>query len=567
MFIGLLFAMLFLSTIPALDGYLAKIFINKVNSDFTSRDYIFFPFIFFLWWESINIVWRLADYCLLKTLPNLKITITKVTVNYCFGHSYKYFQENFSGSIANKISDLAKGIESLIKIFFLEFIRKSFIIIFSVMTLYFVHPIFAILLAFWCGIFIILSQIFARRIEALSNNFAENRSLSFGKMLDSIANISNIRIFARRKYEIEYLGGYYQQTKQKDQNLKWYELKTNYIKGFFNSISISLMILGLVYFKGQNIITIGDFALILTICLAVLNDIWDFSRELSEFSEQVGVCNQSLKLVNTEYGIKDAPDAKPLKLSRGEVIFDKVNFSYQGRHNLFGNKSVLISPGQKVGLVGYSGSGKSTFVNLIIRLFDVTSGRILIDGQDITKITQDSLREAIGFIPQDPILFHRSLKDNIRYGKPEASNEEVYAASKSAHAHDFIIKTPDGYDTLVGERGIKLSGGQRQRIAIARAILKNAPILILDEATSSLDSITEKHIQDSLYQLMEGKTTIVVAHRLSTLLQMDRIMVFNRGEIIQDGKHSDLINQKGLYKTLWDAQVQGFLPARKKYYN
>jgi ATP-binding cassette subfamily B protein len=216
-----------------------------------------------------------------------------------------------------------------------------------------------------------------------------------------------------------------------------------------------------------------------------------------------------------------------------------------------------------VGLVGYSGSGKSTFVNLILRLYDINKGRILIDGQDIRVVTQNSLHAAIAMIPQDPSLFHRSLMDNIRYGRIDATDDEVIEAAIHAHAHDFIIQLPRGYNSLVGERGVKLSGGQRQRIAIARAILKNAPILILDEATSQLDSVTESIIQKALHKMMQNKTTIVIAHRLSTLLHMDRILVFNEGKIIEDNTHKKLLNQGGLYKELWDAQISGFIPQNK----
>ncbi len=210
--------------------------------------------------------------------------------------------------------------------------------------------------------------------------------------------------------------------------------------------------------------------------------------------------------------------------------------------------------------MGYSGSGKSTFVSLILRLYEVTDGRILIDGHDIKDITEDSLRRNIALIPQDPSLFHRSIMDNIRYGRTDATDEEVIEAAKSSHAHEFISRLPEGYQSLVGERGVKLSGGQRQRIAIARAILKKAPILILDEATSQLDSVTESYIQESFGALMQGKTTIVIAHRLSTLLHMDRILVFDKGKIVEDGTHHELLKSGGLYKTLWDAQVGGFLP-------
>jgi ATP-binding cassette subfamily B protein len=260
---------------------------------------------------------------------------------------------------------------------------------------------------------------------------------------------------------------------------------------------------------------------------------------------------------------KDIPGATKLIVSNGRICFDNVHFKYANAAHLFEYKSVVIESGQKVGLVGYSGGGKTTFVNLILRLHDVDAGIISIDNQNINAVTQDSLHKAIGMIPQDPSLFHRTLMENIRYGNINATDKEVIEAAIKAHAHEFISKLMDGYQSPVGERGVKLSGGQRQRIAIARAILKNAPILILDEATSQLDSVTENLIQESLTELMQNKTTIVIAHRLSTLLNMDRILVFDQGQIVEDGAHRELISKNGLYKILWDAQVGGFLPDKK----
>jgi ATP-binding cassette subfamily B protein len=262
--------------------------------------------------------------------------------------------------------------------------------------------------------------------------------------------------------------------------------------------------------------------------------------------------------------IVDLVSAKPLKVTQGKIEFKQVSFHYDEGTHLFKNKNIIIPAGQKVGLVGFSGSGKSTFVNLILRLFDVESGEITIDGQNIKVVTQASLRENIAMIPQDISLFHRTLMDNIRYGRIEASDLDVIEASKKAHCHEFITQLADGYQSLVGERGIKLSGGQRQRIAIARAMLKNAPILILDEATSALDSMTEKHIQDGLHLLMKNRTTIVIAHRLSTLSEMDRILVFDLGKIIEDGTHETLINANGHYARMWQMQAGGFLPSSQE---
>jgi len=283
------------------------------------------------------------------------------------------------------------------------------------------------------------------------------------------------------------------------------------------------------------------------------------SIELPNLFKESGICRQALSMLQEPISLADAPGAQELEVTKGKIHFQKVHFQYGKTTPLFSNKSVVIQPGQKVGLVGYSGSGKTTFVNLILRFFDIQSGQILIDGQDIANVTQESLRKKIALIPQDPSLFHRSLLENIRYGRVEASDPEVMEAAQKAHAHEFIMALPEGYNTLVGERGIKLSGGQRQRVAIARAILKDAPILILDEATSALDSFTESQIQESLAVLMEERTTLVVAHRLSTLLSMDRILVFDRGKIIEDGSHAALLEKKGLYYSLWKSQVGGFL--------
>jgi ATP-binding cassette subfamily B protein len=301
--------------------------------------------------------------------------------------------------------------------------------------------------------------------------------------------------------------------------------------------------------------------MIFTINNWIINDMWNVTNQMQSFLEDLGTVDQALGILKEPLKIKDG--SNELQVTKGEIIFENVKFSYSGDQPIFTEKSVTIYPGQKVGLVGHSGSGKSTFVNLILRLFDVDGGRILIDGQDISETTLNSLHRAIGTIPQDPSLFHRSLFENIAYGSENsaqtATRQEAIEAAKKAHAHKFIEKLPGGYSSLVGERGIKLSGGQRQRISIARAFLKNAPILILDEATSQLDSITENLIQESLKNLMRNKTTLVIAHRLSTLEIMDRILVFDRGKIVEDGTHEELMLMNGTYKRLWSAQVTGEL--------
>ena len=319
----------------------------------------------------------------------------------------------------------------------------------------------------------------------------------------------------------------------------------------------------------QGSITTGAiaFAVGLTLRLRAMSQwvIW----EVAGLFENIGIIQDGIETIARERSIKDAPDAKPLVVQQGAILFDDITFNY-GKPLIGRDRPVLndlklsIAPGEKVGLVGRSGAGKSTLTNLLLRFYDIETGRILIDGQDIAHVTQDSLRAAIGVVTQDTSLLHRSVIDNIRYGKPEATMAEVDAAARKAHADEFIAQLMDpqgrrGYEAHVGERGVKLSGGQRQRIAIARVLLKNAPILVLDEATSALDSEVEQAIQENLYALMEGKTVIAVAHRLSTIAAMDRLVIMDKGVVVEDGTHRELLEKGGLYASLWQRQSGGFL--------
>ncbi len=297
-----------------------------------------------------------------------------------------------------------------------------------------------------------------------------------------------------------------------------------------------------------------------SLSLLIISEARNLSKRFLEFFEHIGNIANGVFTIVQPHEIIDRDSAIAHSITQGQIEFRQVNFSYSLGKKVFDNLSITIQPGQRVGLVGFSGSGKSSFVNLILRLFDPQSGEILIDGVDIQDMTQDALHSQISLIPQDPSLFHRTLMENIRYGRLDATDEEVIEAARKAYAHDFIAQIKEGYHSLVGERGIKLSGGQRQRIAIARVILKDAPILILDEATSSLDSITEKAIQDTLDSVMNGKTVIVVAHRLSTIADLDRILVFDQGRIVEDGTHPKLLACCGAYYRLWKMQAGGFLP-------
>jgi ATP-binding cassette subfamily B protein len=310
---------------------------------------------------------------------------------------------------------------------------------------------------------------------------------------------------------------------------------------------------------GQGDITTGDFVLVLALVSNISGALLFVGRAFNATARTIGEMSEGLDDIMLPFSIVDEDNAKTLSVTAGEIDWQGVNFDFDG-NKVFNNFNLNIKAKQRIGLVGTSGAGKSTFVSLMLRQHDVIGGSILIDGQDISKVTQDSLREALAVVPQEPSLFHRTVRENITYSRPEATIDEVIAIAKRAHAHDFIIKLPEGYDTMVGERGIKLSGGQKQRIAIARAMLKNSPILILDEATSALDSESEVEIQKALRELMVGKTVIAIAHRLSTLREMDRIIILEDGEIIEDGDHNSLVGTGGLYSRLWQHQAGGFIP-------
>lgn len=510
-----------------------------------------------------NFTWRTIGYLNYKFQPVIKNQIINETFNFVLGSSYQFFQNNLSGRIASQINSLADNIERILHYIVPDFIRASSLLIIAFTTMYYVNPMFFCVLAVWFLVFFSLSLILSKRLVDLSDIHTASESVIAGQLVDSISNAHNVGIFSRRTYEVSRLENFLLDTKEKFQTKELFMIKLHWLQGMLIAIMLSFMIYLLIHLYARHLVSVGDFALILGLTMEVGYMTWGTTKQIDDFNQAVGNCKQSLSCLIVPQDIQDKKDAKNLSITKGQVTFENVKFHYHGAEPLFQNKSVTIQAGQKVGLVGYSGSGKSTFVNLILRLYDVAEGRIFIDDQDIGNITQDSLRSHISMIPQDPSLFHRSLLENIRYGRVTATDEEVVEAAKKAHAHEFIIKLPKGYASSVGERGVKLSGGQRQRIAIARAILKNAPILILDEATSQLDSVTENDIQESLWKLMQGKTTIIIAHRLSTLLRMDRIIVFDQGKIVEDGTHIELLNKNGLYKILWDTQIGGFLPDKK----
>lgn len=515
-------------------------------------------------WTGMAIVMRLLDWIKLRFFPAIREDMTNSMYQYLSQHSHHYFQNNFAGTLSNKISDMTNGAVAVFTIADDAFAQMLGLLVAMVM-MFIVHPVFAYIFSIWAVSFIMISLYFSKTVKVLSDDASRSGSELVGKIVDSIGNMMNIRIFSRNSFEEQQIAQSVKVSEDKSRHTQSYILKMRIVLDITVIVFMSSMMLGLIIMYRRSVVTPGDFAFIISLSTSMFLNLWWVTSQFVQFAQELGKCSQALTIITPPHEIADIKNAPPLQAVNGKIEFNQVTFHYNKKDNLFDHKTLVIGAGEKVGLVGFSGAGKSTFANLILRFFDVESGAIKIDGQDISKVTQESLRENISMIPQDTSLFHRSLMENIRYGRLDATDEEVVEASKRAYCHEFIHLLPEGYQSLVGERGIKLSGGQRQRIAIARAILKNAPILILDEATSALDSVTEKKIQQSLESLMEGCTTIVIAHRLSTLSQMDRILVFDKGRIIEDGTHDQLIDAEGHYAQMWGMQAGGFLPSSECY--
>ena len=506
-----------------------------------------------------NVTWRSLALIRRHFIPIIMYNVDTSLMAHLLNQSHQFFSERLSGTISKQMFHLIDGIEKILSSSCLHLLRAASLLSMAFVFSYQVNHVFCIILLLWSLFFFGLSLRMSKKFTTLSQHQAEKESILGGQIIDSITNAFSVSLFARKDFECTRLAPAHLAYQEAYRSKERYAILMHTIQGGLIAVMMAWSIYFLIYFYDKGMVGIGDFALILGLSMEIVHMMWATMDQVDELKKVVGRCRQSLENLLQSPDIQDRPNAKRLSAHKGHITFNNVTFHYKESLPLFTNLSITIKAGEKVGLVGYSGGGKSTFVNLILRLFDVTDGAILIDGQNIRDVTQNSLRENIAMIPQDPSLFHRSLRENIRYGRIDATDAEVVEAAKAAHAHEFIEKLPQGYEALVGERGVKLSGGQRQRIAIARAILKNAPILILDKATSQLDSMTENLIQESLWNLMQNKTTLVIAHRLSTLLQMDRILVFDKGIIVQDGTHTDLLKKGGLYKRLWDAQVGEFL--------
>ncbi|MBU2566071.1 ABC transporter ATP-binding protein/permease [Patescibacteria group bacterium] len=473
-------------------------------------------------------------------------------------HSYKFFTDNFAGSLMRRVKRFSQAYDTL-----------SMVIFWNLLSLVVVITGFLLVLFnrnIWLGAVMFVAMIAIVAANVLfsiwklkyDEDRAQKDTKASGVLVDSITNNANVKLFSGRIHE-QKLFTTVREELAKAELISWLLAEGSFtIQALFMVlVEFSVMYVAIIFWQ-KGILTVGDFALIQAYLIGLFQRLWNIGRGMRKIYEAFADAKETVEILHQPYGVKDKPIAKRIKVNKGKIDFVKVDFNYNKTRKTLENFNININPGERVALVGPSGAGKSTAVKLLLRFHDVDAGKILIDGQNIADVTQDSLRESIGFVPQDPILFHRSLMENIRYGNRKASDKQVMEAAKLAHCHEFIQGLPEGYKTFVGERGIKLSGGERQRVAIARAILKNAPILILDEATSSLDSESEAMIQDALKTLMKNKTVIVIAHRLSTIMQMDRILVMQDGEVVDQGTHADLLDRRGLYKKLWSIQAGSF---------
>jgi ATP-binding cassette subfamily B multidrug efflux pump len=480
--------------------------------------------------------------------------------------SWAFFQNDFAGRIASKVMQTGPAVrESLVALL----TAVWYILVYgtsAALLLASADKWLALPVVLWFFGYALVLRAFVPRLRDRSHDMSEARSVLTGRIVDAYTNILTVKLFARARDEDAYV----RHAVDEHTGLFHASLRLNTLFALSLSTLNALLVVstgGLaILLWTRGVVAVGTVAMALPLAWQIVNVAGWVAWQVTTIFENIGVVQEGMTTIARPIALTDRADATPLAVSRGEVKFENVRFGYGRESGLIDGLTLTVRAGEKIGLVGRSGAGKSTLVNLLLRFFDLEDGRILIDGQDIAGVTQESLRAQISVVTQDTSLLHRSIRDNIRYGRAEASEAEIVAAARLAHADEFIGELEDwkgrrGYDAQVGERGVKLSGGQRQRIAIARVILKNAPILVLDEATSALDSEVEAAIQASLGALMAGRTVIAIAHRLSTIAQMDRLVVLDRGRIVEQGSHDELLRRNGHYAALWRRQSGGFIDA------
>jgi ATP-binding cassette subfamily B protein len=524
------------------------------------------------------VLWFLAFYLLIRPLsfglssasnsivvgPNVLPLVLSRLHRWTLGQAVTFFDNDFAGRIAAKQMQAARAVTDVAT----EVINTVFFalasVIGSIVFLLAIDVWIALALAAWLAAYLLLIRFFMPRVRVNSAARAAARAVVSGQTVDAITNIKTVKLFAHAAYEdrvaLDAMQVFRDRSLEFGEISTWFRLSLMTLAGGLPVLLIG----GTVLLWADGAATAGAIAASGAIAMRIAQMSGWVSFTLMSIYTSVGEVEDGMQTLAAPHTLADAPDAVPLPEVRGEVRFDHVSFAYGRRRGGVAEVTLTVRPGERLGIVGASGAGKSTLVALLLRLYDTEKGQVLIDGRDIRTVTQESLRRQIGMVTQDTAMFNRSARDNIRYGRPDASEEDLIAASKAAEAHGFILGLADhqkraGYDAFLGERGVKLSGGQRQRIAIARTILKDAPILVLDEATSALDSEVEAAIQDSLAKVMEGKTVLAIAHRLSTIAAMDRIVVMDDGRIVEEGSHAQLLARGGLYARYWTRQSGGFL--------
>jgi ABC-type multidrug transport system fused ATPase/permease subunit len=506
-------------------------------------------------------------FCSYHTRSAMLVRIKEEVFAYAQRLSPAYFESTLSGKIAHRAVLLPDQVLMLFDMMVFDFIPSGMFFVFVAAYFYIASPLFCLAAGACIAIYFAASIYVGRECTKRSAVNNEARAAVTGRVVDVITNIRNVFFFANQDLEDRELEEYTGEERQRRMALYRSIVRLRCVQYVMDIGMWLAFVGGALYGWVRGLIGAGDFVMITALTGSLLQTAYNLGQRIPEFYEQLGAARESIDTLIVTPTIQDRPAATKLVVKQGAIHFERVAFAYdatgRGPRNIVNDFELSIPPGQRLGLVGPSGAGKTTLMGLLMRLHDVTGGAIRVDGQDIREVTQESLRAAFGLIPQDTSLFNRALIDNIRYGRPGATDEEVMEAARRAHAHDFIVELDQGYHTLVGERGIKLSGGQRQRIAIARAILRDAPILLLDEATSALDSHSEQIIQEAMRAAMVGKTVIAIAHRLSTVMDMDRLIVLQRGVIVADGSHSELLRQGGLYAELWQRQSGIFNPVAR----
>lgn len=532
---------------------------SKLASDGSSEKLMGAALLYIAASLGANILWRASGFAGMRWATGVRATGRFALTSYVTLHSHQYFSDRFAGSLSSKIGYASNGAKEIAEYILWTFLGSVISAVAGITIVFMTNTLIGFIFLSWALVIIPLNIYLARKRVPLSMATQQAETALSGTTVDLLTNMAAVHEYARRSYELKRIKEFILQRRVSAiKNWTRGEM-TLIINNILQALFIGGMIFAAVTLARNGLISAGDIVLVLAVIMFMEDRLTFIGSQLNSFAETWGTIKESLTDILVIHDVDDHAGAKDLVASGGAIAFENLSFSYH-TVPIFEDLSLSIPAGQRIGIVGRSGAGKSTLAKLILRHYDIAKGRITIDGTDIATVTKESLRSAVAIVPQEPLLFHRTIRENIAYGMENATDTDVERAASLAQAHEFITALPQGYESLVGERGVKLSGGQRQRVAIARAFLKQAPILLLDEATSSLDSESEIAVQKALLALMEKRTVIAIAHRLSTLRAMDRIIVLDAGRIIQSGTHDELLASGGLYALLWEHQAGGFLP-------